>query len=194
MIKIIRSSILIATVLFSMSACSKKAPEDQKPQMATLATQQLPAWVLDPSIPGTISAVGIAPSTQGGIKVQIAQAEADARANIASTIEVRVSRVTKDAVEKANVDNKEGFMSSFSQATKEIIKDVPISGAVRKNIYKDPSDGTLYVLMALNQDIVKQYMTSRADAINSALQTSGASQKTISEVSGNLSRLFDEIK
>ena len=92
-------------VLFTIFVSCTKAPVDvQKPKdVGSLQQLQLPEWVVDPSIQGMISAVGIAPKTAGGIKMQIAQAEADAMANMAAQIQTSVSRVTKESLRRAGV-------------------------------------------------------------------------------------------
>ena len=71
--------------------------------------------------------------------MQIAQAEADAMANMAAQIQTSVSRVTKESLRRAGVatdgKNLEAVDSYFAQATKSLVKNVPISGAKRKNIF-----------------------------------------------------------
>ena len=132
--------ILLSVAALSFTgACAKKdvkvAPEVKND------LSNLPAWVLDPNVADGIGGVGIASPSQGGIKFQIPKAEIDAKANIAATIQSEISRITKDAMRSANVNNTDDVEQFFSQATKEVVKDLPLSGVKRLNIFRD-KDGT----------------------------------------------------
>ena len=101
--------------------------------------------MIDPYIEGKISAVGIAPKSKGGLQFQIPQAESDARANIAAQLETTVSRLTKDALRSAKISDAEEVENIFSQVTKNLIKDIPLRGVRRVNMYRDNASGDLYL-------------------------------------------------
>jgi hypothetical protein len=187
---------IIAISLLSLStfACViKKAPEAQQPKADAGVFANFPIWVLDPRVEGKVAAVGISSPSKGGIKVQLAQAETDARANIAQQIRTELSRITKDSLRKANVDNNEAFESSFSQATKEVVKDVPLSGAVRQALFVDPKNGDLYVHVIIDQTIIKKYLEESMDTYSKSLQAAGATRKTIDATEQAMSSLFNEL-
>lgn len=184
--------------LLLLTACpSKKPQEAPKPDLGSLQQLQLPDWVMDPTVEGMISAVGIAPKTAGGIKMQIAQAEADAMANMASQIQTKVSRITKESMRRAGVatevKNEEAVDSYFAQATKSIVKDVPISGAKRKKIFQSPIDGSLYIQMVLEPVGVKDYLVSMSDELAGGMKNFSATQKTIEKTEQSMKDLFNEI-
>lgn len=124
-----------------------------------------PKWIFDPysvsKNPNEVAGVGISDPTHGGIKIQIAQAENDAIANMAAQIQTKVDRVTEDALsknesivaasadKKSTVESKEDVQKKFSQITKNVVDKLPISGARRTDIWQDPNSGTLYVRMVI---------------------------------------------
>jgi hypothetical protein len=193
-IRLINAFSLSVLALFVV-ACPGKKKDFQN--TGALQNLDLPTWVIDPSVAGYVAAAGIAPKTAGGIKMQIAQAEADAMANMAAQIQTSVSRVTKDSMRRAAVatagQNTEAVDSYFSQATKSLVKNIPISGAKRKNIFLSTSDGTLYVQMVLDQSVVKEYLAASASTVAGGLANFNATQKTIAETEKSMKNLFDEL-
>ena len=188
------SILSISLLSLMLSGCFGK--KDFK-DIGKLDELNLPTWVIDPSVQGYVAAVGIAPKTAGGIKMQIAQAEADAMANMAAQIQTNVSRVTKESMRRAGVatggQNSEAVDSYFAQATKSLVKDIPISGAKRKNIFQSPADGTLYIQMILDQSVVKEYLINSASTVAGGLANFNATQKTIAETEKSMKNLFDEM-
>lgn len=190
--------ILLASISLLQSCGDSKKPQEQSFKDTGKLTQlNLPEWVIDPSIEGKIAAVGIAPKTVGGIKMQIAQAESDAVANMAAQIQTSVSRITKESMRRAGVSTEvkssEAVDQYFAQATKNVVKDVPISGAKRKNIYQSPSDGTLYIQMVIEPTAVKEYLISMADDLAKGMKDFGVTQKTIAQTENAMKDLFTEL-
>ncbi len=179
-------------------SCTKPPVDVQKPKdVGSLQQLQLPEWVVDPSVQGMISAVGIAPKTAGGIKMQIAQAEADAIANMAAQIQTSVSRVTKESLRRAGVasdgKNLEAVDSYFAQATKSLVKNVPISGAKRKNIFQSPIDGSLYIQMVVDQTLVQEYLVGTSGTLASGMKNFNMTQRTIAQTENAMKDLFSEL-
>ena len=193
-------SILLFASISLLQSCgdSKKEHEKSFVETGKLSQLNLPEWVIDPSVEGKIAAVGIAPKTVGGIKMQIAQAEADAIANMATQIQTSVSRITKESMRRAGVSTEEKTSEVvdqyFAQATKNIVKNVPISGAKRKNIYQSPSDGALYIQMVIDQGAVKEYLISMSDTVAQGMKDFGATQKTIAQTENAMKDLFSELE
>ena len=193
------SIMLLASISLLQSCGEANKTQEQSPKDTGRLTQlNLPEWVIDPSIEGKIAAVGIAPKTVGGIKMQIAQAESDAVANMAAQIQTSVSRITKESMRRAGVatevKSSEAVDQYFAQATKSVVKDVPISGAKRKNIYQSPSDGTLYIQMVIESSAVKEYLVSMADTLASGMKDFGVTQKTIAQTENSMKDLFNELE
>ena len=193
------SIMLLASISLLQSCGDSKKPQEQSFKDTGKLTQlNLPEWVIDPSIEGKIASVGIAPKTVGGIKMQIAQAESDAVANMAAQIQTSVSRITKESMRRAGVSTEvkssEAVDQYFAQATKSVVKDVPISGAKRKNIYQSPTDGTLYIQMVIEPAAVKEYLISMADDLAKGMKDFGVTQKTIAQTENAMKDLFNELE
>jgi hypothetical protein len=136
-----------------------------------------PEWVLDPYAnsknSNDVCGVGISDSTIGGLRMQISQAESDGRANIASQIKTNITKTVEDYVLSnksavKGVDNKgnpsvisnEDVSKKFSDITKNVVEELPLSGAIRKNMWQDPKRGDLYILMCMDSDRVQKHLES----------------------------------
>lgn len=193
--KIMKNKILVTFAIAAISlsvSCAKKDGKIDPSQTGELSN--LPAWVIDPAVSGTVAGVGIAAPSTGGTRFQIPKAELDAKANIAATIQSEISRVTKNALRSAKVnedaDDVEDF---FAQATKEVVKDFPLSGVKRINIFK-AKDGTLYIHMALSNEDYSKYLQNSEKSFESRLKRAKMGRDNIDKSQAAVKSLFDELE
>jgi len=189
-----KNKILIAlsAIILSFSfACAKKDNASINANKGDLSN--LPAWVLDPSVPDGVAAVGIASPSKGGIKFQLPKAELDAKANIAATIQSEISRITKDSMRSAKVNENDDVEEFFAQATKEVVKDLPLSGVKRLNIFKS-DDGTLYVHMILKNDDYSKFLENSQKTFDARLAKSNMARENINKTQAASKELFDELE
>ena len=177
-------------LLLSLS-CSK----NEKPVNAAIKgdLKDLPSWVLDPAVKEGIAAVGIASPSKGGIKFQLPKAELDAKANIAATIQSSISRITKDSLRSAKVNENDDVEEFFAQATKEVVKDLPLSGVKRINIFKS-EDGTLYVHMVLKNEDYSKFLESSQKNLEASIAKSKISRANIDKSQEASKEIFDELE
>jgi len=188
-----KNKILIALVVvlsFCASSCAKKNIVSANPK-SELAN--LPNWVIDPSVKDGIGAVGIASPSKGGIKFQLPKAELDAKANIAATIQSEISRVTKDSLRSAKVNDNDDFEEFFAQATKEVVKNLPLSGVKRLDIFQS-EDGTLYVQMVLKNEDYAKFLENSERTFAARAAKSGLSRENINKTQAATKELFDELE
>lgn len=184
----------ISAVILAMAtlSCSHKDKEAKKMD-AGGNLSDLPSWVLDPSVPEGVAAVGIAAPSVGGIKFQIPKAELDAKANIAATVQSEISRVTKQALRESKVNDVNDVEDFFSQATKEVVKDLPLSGVKRINIYQ-AKDGTLYLHMVLKNEDYSKFLQNSENSFKSRLKKSGLGRDNINKSEEATKAAFDELE
>ncbi len=183
-------AVSVAALILS-SACAKKDDKNIKANSGDL--KDLPAWVLDPAVPNGVAGVGIASPSKGGIKFQIPKAELDAKANIAATIQSEISRVTKDSMRSANVNGADDVEEFFAQATKEVVKNLPLSGVKRINIFKS-EDGTLYVHMLLSNEDYSKFLADSQKSFSAQLAKSNIARENISKTQEASKELFSELE
>jgi hypothetical protein len=188
--KILASIILLS---FIATGCSSVRVSDLKDNKTTQNISELPKWILEPDMPNGVAAVGIASPSAGGIKFQIPKAEMDARANIAVAVQSEITRVTKDALREAKVNQVNDVEQVFTQATKEVVKNMPMSAAKRINIYQ-AADGTLYVHMILKNDDYGQYLENSQKLYEKRLRQSNLSRDNIDKSQIAVKELFDELE
>lgn len=153
----------------------------------------LPSWVLDPNVKDGIAAVGIASPSKGGIKFQIPAAELDAKANIAATIKSEISRVTKNSLRSANVNSADDVEEFFAQASKEVVKNLPLSGVRRINIFQ-ADDKTLYVHMVLRNEDYSEFLKNSENSLAATLKKSKLSRENITKSEKASKAIFDELE
>ncbi len=180
----------IAALCISVS-CAKKDASQANQNKGDL--KDLPAWVLDPSVKNGVGGVGIASPSKGGIKFQIPKAELDAKANIAATIQSEISRITKDSMRSAKVNENDDVEEFFAQATKEVIKDLPLSGVKRTNIFKS-EDGTLYVQMVLGNEDYSKFLNNSEKTFQARAAKSNLGRENIDKTQAASKELFDELE
>ena len=73
------------------------------------------------------------------------------------------------------------------------MKDVPISGAKRKNIFQSPIDGSVYIQMVLDQSVVKTYLLETSDTLAKGMKNFDVTQKTIAQTEMAMKDLFSEL-
>ena len=185
------STIVIGSAVLTFSCTKNKIDESKQTKSENLSN--LPSWVLEPSVKNGIGAVGIASPSKGGYKFQIAAAESDARANIATAIQSEISRVTKNSLKSAKVNDEDDVEEFFAQATKEVVKDRKISGAKRINIHRD-ADGTLYVHMALTGEDYSKFLDESENKLKDKIKKSGLSRDNIKKTEEASKALFDELE
>ena len=181
--------ILLSALLFS---CSKPVVSDLAKNNKTQNISELPEWVVSPDVNDGVAAVGIASPSVGGIKFQIPQAEIDAKANIASAINSEISRITKDALREAKVGEVNDIEQVFTQATKEVVKNMPMSGTKRINMYQ-AKDGTLYIRMVLKNEDYSKYLQNSQKMYENRLKQANLSRDNLNKSQEAVKGLFDEL-
>jgi len=178
----------IVLVLMLAVACGKAEPRLKlKGELV-----ELPEWVITPDREDGIAAVGISQPSRGGMLFEIKKAELDAKGNIATKIQSEISRVTKQALREANVNNINDVETVFSQVTKEVVKDVPLTGVQRINIYKY-KDGTLYVHMILKDADYSKYLANSQKMFEQRLQNANLARENLNKAQEATKSLFDEL-
>ncbi len=185
--KVIAILISIFAIAFTTSCSSDKEAKDAG------KLSDLPTWVLDPVVENGVGGVGIAPPSRGGIKFQIPKAEMDAKANIAATIQTEVNRVTKEALRESDVNGINDVESFFSQATKNVVKKLPLSGVKRINIFQ-ADDGTLYVHMVLRDEDYSQYLKNSQKTLEKQMKEADIGRENIKKAEEASQKIFDELE
>jgi hypothetical protein len=173
-------------------SCSKPVVSNLKSNNKTQNISELPEWVVSPDVKDGVAGVGIASPSVGGVKFQIPQAEIDAKANIASAINSEISRITKDALRESKVSEVNDVEQVFSQATKEVVKNMPMSGAKRINMYQ-AGDGTLYIRMVLKNEDYSKYLQNSQKMYESRLKEANLSRDNLDKSQVAVKGLFDEL-
>jgi hypothetical protein len=160
--------LLLSSSFFSVS-CSKKGSIDD-----------VPNWVLEPNSKakeGEICSSGMSAQSSGGLKVQMAESENDARGNLANIIRSYVNKSTKETIERSQAgtlvkdgdlkNNKESnqfktkldesYSQKLVQTTETVVENLPLSGSRRKSIYL-AKNGDLFVLTCVDSALIKPYL------------------------------------
>ena len=188
-----KKTLLLTNVFVALSLLFSCAPKETKKTSGNNDLGDLPEWVLDPKIKDGVAAVGIASPSRAGITVQLPKAELDAKANIAATIQSEVSRVTKNALRSGKVNDADDVEEFFAQASKEVVKNLPLSGARRIHMFKS-QDGTLYVHMMIDDQDYSKFLKNSQKDYEDKLKKSNLSRDSIDKSQAATKDLFDELE
>lgn len=183
--------IAILLLLGNCSSDKKEMLEDSK--KISGKNIDLPAWIIDPKIDDGIAAVGISSPSKGGFRFQIPKAEADAKANIAGILQSEISRVTKNALRESKLNDVNDVEEFFSQATKDVVKNVKLAGAERINMYQS-ADGSLYIRMAIRKNNYAQALKDSERLFKQVIANSQLGQENINKSQEAVQNLFDELE
>ncbi len=188
---------LTAAAVVTFTGCADKSSnmskEEQQKRAMIEANNNLPAWVLNPQVEGGIAAVGIAGYSKHGMQVMLPQAEMDARAKLAGQIQTEISRVQKQAMRHNKINDLDDFENVFKQATKEVVKKIPLSGARKVKQYQAP-DGTLYVLMVIEKRDVANEVKDMKDTYLEHMKQARMTRKSLDEGMKVLDDMMKELE
>ncbi|MBU1172239.1 MAG: LPP20 family lipoprotein [Proteobacteria bacterium] len=114
----------------------------------------LPAWALVPP-EGGISGVGSAKIGPAGMQTARIEAAANARDEIARTLNVRVKNMIKNFTETTGIGDAQTVDKVFTNVSKQVSK-VDLTGSQIKKAHVDQDNNELYVLVAVNPEAVAQ--------------------------------------
>ena len=187
--KILKLATILA--LCASFSCAKKTVTSNINSKNELS--DLPSWVIDPSVKDGVGGVGIASPSKGGIQFQIPKAELDAKANIAATIQSEISRITKNSLRSAKVNDNDDVEEFFAQATKDVVKNLPLSGVKRTNMYL-AKDGSLYIQMVLKNEDYSKFLESSEKTFAARAAKSELGRENIGKTQAATKELFDELE
>lgn len=191
--KIVLTAGVTSAILFSgcTSTTQPTTPNEKKEQMIKVVND-LPSWIVNPKVEGGIAAVGLVGYSKHGLQVMLPQAEMDARAKLAGQIQTIVSQLQKKALRHTKINEIDEFENSFKQASKEVIKKMPLSGAQRINMFQS-QDGTLYVHTVIQKREVSQYLGDMKSTYKKHMQDAKISRQNIDEGMKVLDSMMKEL-
>ena len=192
-------SIAAASVLL-FTGCGQTTPQVAKQQHIMSekekniqAIKNLPQWVVNPQSKDGITAVGMAAYSRHGIRVMRPQAEMDARAKLAGQIETLVSRSQKQAMRSVQISDTDDMENLFSQSTKEVIKQIPLSGAVVVN-QTIMENGDYYVQMTIKKRAVVEELDKKQEIYKKNLENSKLTRESIDDGMKVLDNMMDNLE
>ena len=156
---IVRASVLSFTALAALLGVAGCGNDNQRPEANAPGVtqpqgdmQDLPKWVLNPTYDEkyTLAAAGAARSTIGGVTQQMTFAENDGRLKIAQSIETKVKSLVENFYSQGGEPGGAERADEVRRNVNQSITNISASGVQRINMYRDKSDGTLYVWMVID--------------------------------------------
>ena len=111
---------------------------------------------------------------------------------LAAKIQSEISRVTKNSLRSANVNNVDDVEEFFAQATKEVVNSLPLNGVMRDKIYQG-KDGSLYIHVILKPDAYEAFLEQTEKALKSRIKKNIA-RENINETEKATKAIFDELE
>jgi hypothetical protein len=142
-------AILSLVAITGCSGAEKKSDNGQ--QSGELS--KFPAWVINPSYEDALAAVGSAKIGKAGMSFARQQAMANARDQLALSIEVKVNTMFKSYVNSVGLGGEDGVDAIATSVSKQVA-----SQTIRGSVQKEMSviDNELYVLVVVDNSVVKE--------------------------------------
>ncbi len=191
-------SLLFSTLSISLlllSGCSQPTPQERAMNLKEQQIQEvnsLPKWITNPQSVDGITAVGMSAYSRHGIRVMKPQAEMDARAKLAGQIQTLISRSQKQALRSVQIENTDDMENIFSQSTEELIKEIPLSGAVIVN-QKMTKSGDYYVQMIIKKRELIKEINEDKKIYEQNLKHSKLTREGIEDGMKVLDKMMDEL-
>lgn len=190
---------LVAASVVLFTGCGQTTPQVAKQQHIMSekekniqAIKNLPQWVINPQSTDGITAVGMAAYSRHGIRVMRPQAEMDARAKLAGQIETMVSRSQKQAMRSVQIADTDDMENLFSQSTKEVVKQIPLSGAVVVN-QTIMDNGDYYVQMTIKKRAVVEELDKKQEIYKKNLENSKLTRESIDDGMKVLDKMMEDL-
>ncbi|MFA9373270.1 LPP20 family lipoprotein [Poseidonibacter sp.] len=180
------ASLVLATIFTGCTSTEPKAPEEST--FVDAEFQGAPQWVLSPFVEGAIADMGSAKRNAGNdFSFQREEAVADARNNLARQLDTKVSNMIKTY----KASTSETYDKSIESVSKQIASQTLVGSKATK-MWRSKT-GTLYVLVVLNSEIVK-------DQMDKAIKTSFKNDKAMyqkflaSKAQGELDKELEKLE
>lgn len=175
----IKSSILSVAAMAVLSGCMGGGAAAPAPAAAAPAAPQFgctkdgapaPKWTCVPYVENSIAAIGIAQPNAGNDQgMQMSEAMAEARDSLANQISVKVSTLFKSFKATTGSGTDATFDKSTSKVSKQLASQT-LNGSRLMDSFTS-AKGTLYVLVAVSNEPVKQGME---EAVNTSFKNDKA--------------------
>ena len=131
-----------------------QAAVEESPQSGEYANA--PAWVIDASLEGGLSALGIAKIGPAGMQFARNEAMANGRSELAKMINVKVKDLTKNFTQQTGIGDDTTVEKVSSQVSKQVTNQA-LQGSKAKSTWISPKNN-LHILMIIDSEMVKNYV------------------------------------
>lgn len=153
-------------------------------------TNSLPSWILRPKAKGSISSIGIAGYNKHGLEIMMLEAQMDAKAKLAGQLQMQISQAQEKIIRTNSKKDSATMEKAFMQASKEVIKNIPLKNFERINMYQ-AKDGTLYIHMIIDEKEISDYLWDQRRTYMKQMIDAGFSKE---EILNAIKLLGQEIK
>ena len=153
----IASAAVIATILSGCMGSQAPEKQDEADFRCKQDGQLAPKWTCNPYLEGSIVGLGVAPKNAGNdLGMQRAEATAEGRDALATQLSVKVSTLFKSYKATTGSGTDSTFDKSNSKVSKQLASQTLVGSRGVESWTSN--NGTLYILVGLSSDPVKQQM------------------------------------
>lgn len=163
--------ILILLAILSLVAITGCSSSEKKPDAGHQTgelSNKFPAWVINPSYEDALAAVGSAKIGKAGMSFARQQAMANARDQLALSLEVKVNTMFKSYVNSVGLGGEDGVDAIATSVSKQVASQT-IKGSVQKEMAV--IDNELYVLVVVDNSVIKE---EAIKAVNTSMESERA--------------------
>jgi hypothetical protein len=153
----IASAAVIATILSGCMGSQAPEKQDESDFRCKQDGQLAPKWTCNPYLEGSIVGLGVAPKNAGNdLGMQRTEATAEGRDALATQLSVKVSNLFKSYKATTGSGSDSTFDKSNSKVSKQLASQTLVGSRGVESWTSN--NGTLYILVGLSSEPVKQQM------------------------------------
>lgn len=190
--KMVKFAAIALAGAMALTGCASKSAEAGNDK-TIVNFDDMPAWIGNATVENGIGVVGIAKYSRHGMRIMMPKAEMDGRAKLAAEIQTEVSRLTKGAMRQANINDLDDYEEQMTEATVNLVKKIPLSGAQVIARYQEPKNGDLYIHMVIQKREIGGFIADNAKSVRAQMAEAKMTRERLDSAMNVMDNLVNEL-
>lgn len=169
-----RKSIYLVIILLLVTSCIFEKRDSNIDILKAQSQKNEPAWLLNPEISKSFSAIGNAKRSEDCFNTQVNLAENDGRKKIIKQIDEKLSSILYDSISDIQFNDKDDSIPVLEVSLKEITNQFDLLTIKRNEVFLD-HESNLYIHMSVNYEVVENYLKKKRNLFKKNIKNSAVS-------------------
>lgn len=166
-----RKSIYLVVILLLVTSCIFEKQDSNIDILKAQSQKNEPAWLLNPEISKSFSAIGKAEKSKDCFNSQVNLAENYGRNNIIKQIDKKLLSILYDSISDIQFGDKDNSISVLETSIKEITSQFDLLTIKRNEVFLD-HESNLYIRMSVTHEVVENYLKKKRSLFKKNIKNS----------------------